>query len=208
MWQVGKSLPIPTPRPAPVPITHGFALPTVFPSLDKQQNQPNNTDRSTTDGETVIATGGIQSHAGILASHSDDLFHPIHNFTAPSLPYRLPDIPSYPHYAYIPPFSHVPLNRDHLSCLPPISSSSSYDNPNFTIPPHQSEPVPPVMLPDPINPSSQNIPANQNIPKNNLVWKPGPTDGGHYIYWGLDTRGWPPVKILYLSEMQEVASAL
>jgi hypothetical protein len=104
-------------------------MPTGF---SDQQNQPNDTDQTTTNGETMIATGGIQSHAGIIASSSDDLFHPIYNVAPPPLPYTLPDIPFHPNYAYIP--------HPH-----PISSSSSYENPNFIIPPHQSAPVPPTL---------------------------------------------------------------
>src|ERR1700678_1840483 len=77
------------------------------------------------------------SQAHLLASSSDDLFHPTPG--GPSfVPYRLPPVPNNPTYTL--PFSHhIPVNRSHLSqppvCfLPYPTSASSYNNPAFTIP--------------------------------------------------------------------------
>jgi hypothetical protein len=81
------------------------------------------TDQTVTTGQTGLANGGPQSHAGILASTSDDLFHPIHNNPIPPFPYTLPDVPYHQYHplntAYIPSFPHIPMNRDHLSRPPP-----------------------------------------------------------------------------------------
>jgi hypothetical protein len=122
--------------------------------FNEQQNwggttfrQTPDTNQTVTTGQTGLVSGGPQSHAGILASTSDDLFHPIHNNSIPSFPYTLPDVPFHQNRplntAYIPSFPHIPVNRDHLSHPPlpphnfPVHSSSSYNNPNFTIPqPH------------------------------------------------------------------------
>src|ERR1700678_3293962 len=77
------------------------------------------------------------SQAHLLASSSDDLFHPVPG--GPSfVPYRLPPVPN--NTAYTLPFSnHIPVNRSHLSqppvrFLPYPTSASSYNNPAFTIP--------------------------------------------------------------------------
>jgi hypothetical protein len=79
------------------------------------------------------------SQVPFIASSSDDLFHP--DSGGPSfVPYRLPPVPNihaynpnYPH------FSQIPNNRNHLSqpprFLPYSPSVSSYNNPNFIIPP-------------------------------------------------------------------------
>jgi hypothetical protein len=77
------------------------------------------------------------SQAGIIASSSDDLFHP--DPGGPSfVPYRLPPVPNIPAYN-LPLPNHIPVNRSHLSqppvhYLPYPSSNSSYNNPAFTIP--------------------------------------------------------------------------
>jgi hypothetical protein len=72
------------------------------------------------------------SQAHLLASSSDDVFHP--DSGGPTfVPYRLPPVPN--NHAY----NHIPLNREHLSQPPPRffpypSSYSSYNNPAFTYP--------------------------------------------------------------------------
>src|SRR5882757_5518456 len=97
------------------------------------------TNPTITAGQSGLPTGGPESHAGILASNSDDLFHPDNNNIYPSLPYTLPDVPIHQNYhlhtAYIPPFSHIPINRDHLHPpfhqtphTYPIPSLSSYNH--------------------------------------------------------------------------------
>ena len=77
------------------------------------------------------------SQAHIVASSSDDLFHPVPG--GPSfVTYHLPPVPN--KTAYNLPFSnHFPVNWSHLSqppvCfLPYPTSASSYNNPAFTIP--------------------------------------------------------------------------
>ena len=98
------------------------------------------------------ASGGLPlSQQGIIASDSDSLFHPVHT-CSPSQPYSLPNVPHIPiHHqntAYIQPFSHIPINRDHLSLPPPPSFHtnpvSSYNNSNFTLPPLSSSVQTPV----------------------------------------------------------------
>lgn len=87
------------------------------------------------------------SQARIVASSSDDLFHP----ESPSFPHQLPPVSNnhaytlpYPHLSRNHHISHIPLNRDHLSqpqarpfsySQPPAHlpayPSSSYNNPSF-----------------------------------------------------------------------------
>ena len=87
----------------------------------------------------------LTSHAGILASSSDPIFHPLSSHPLPpSFHYELPNIPPPNHHyasqgAYTPPYPHIPVRREHLS-RPPFThdlphSSSSYNNPHFVVPP-------------------------------------------------------------------------
>jgi hypothetical protein len=82
--------------------------------------------------------GPLSSQQGIIASDSDSLFHPVNSNPSPQ-PYSLPNIPIHQqNNAYIQSFSHIPINRDHLSRPPPLFHSnpvSSYNNPNFIPPP-------------------------------------------------------------------------
>ena len=90
----------------------------------------------------------FESQAGVIASSSDDLFHPATNTVPSSHPYTLPNLPPDP---------DPRANRAYIS--QPISSSrplphpsvfSSYNNPSFTVPPPHSfytGPVGPPPLP-------------------------------------------------------------
>jgi hypothetical protein len=80
------------------------------------------------------------SQARFFASSSDNLFQPPSGAYS-SLPYSLPPIFHNPAYNLnYPPISRIPINRDHLNqppsrLLPYPSTTSSYNNPSFTIPP-------------------------------------------------------------------------
>ena len=85
----------------------------------------------------------VPSHAGILASSSDDLFHPNLNTVPFPSSYNLPEVPYHRNYpAYMPLFPYIPVNREHLSQFPlpqnphplPNPAYTSYNNPNFIIP--------------------------------------------------------------------------
>ncbi|KAF8813972.1 hypothetical protein BYT27DRAFT_7250838, partial [Phlegmacium glaucopus] len=103
-------------------------------------------------GQQALTARMQSPQARIIASDSDTLFYPTTS-GHPSLPFILPDVPYYSvsnkNHAYnqvSPRFSHIPINREHLSEPPiayfsntvPFSSSySSYNNPGFTVPPKQ-----------------------------------------------------------------------
>ena len=123
------------------------------------------TGQTTFVGRQGSPAGSAPPHAGILASASDDIFHPNNSFhNPPSLPYKLPDIPFPHHHPTYPYYPHIPINREFLS-QPPVNHaplqnhSTSYNNPTFVIPPplpntqnnpqfsHPSTPPPPHILP-------------------------------------------------------------
>ena len=128
------------------------------------------------------------SHAGILASNSDTLFHPIHHDTVPSShPYELRNVPFPSHIhnptsqnAYTPPFAHIPVRRDHLS-RPPLPhniinpSASSYNN-DFVVPPPFPEGVPPNQHSIPFSPHFSQ--PNQGFPNPQFPYPPP-----QYIYY-------------------------
>ena len=105
----------------------------------------------------------FESQAGVIASSSDDLFHPATNTVPSSHPYTLPNLPPDP---------DPRANRAYISR--PISSSrplphpsvfSSYNNPSFTVPPPHSFYTGPVGPPPlPYLPFAPPIP-HQFIPK-------------------------------------------
>lgn len=133
-----------TPTPAGVNEQHIWGG-TVFNYPDSTSNlnvgQPSHVGPLDSLPQAVIPPS---SQAHILASSSDDLFHP--DVGGPTfVPYRLPPVPNihaynlpYSHFSHNP--SHIPNNRNHLSqppahFLPYPSSTSSYNNPAFQIPP-------------------------------------------------------------------------
>jgi hypothetical protein len=85
--------------------------------LYRQQESlgPTGNNRIDHNAQTAVTTS---SQVGIIASNSDDVFHPSSNVVS-SNPYILPDIPS--ETAYNRSFSHqtsntyIPVNRAHLS---------------------------------------------------------------------------------------------
>jgi hypothetical protein len=158
------------------------------PSLDQQDMISDN--QQTLIGNQGPMTGipATSSQAHLLASSSDNLFHPTPS-GPPPLPYSLPPVPSFPNafshqvpYSPSQPFHHnhvtsyIPVNRDYLSkplfrpSLQP-SSFTSYNNPAFALPsvplhsqlPHAfiSTAPPPSHIPDPIatsHPQSNQFP--------------------------------------------------
>ena len=103
----------------------------LHPSLDTVQGT--STQEGQVDHTPQIPQGRV------IASSSDTLFHPT-SYTAIPPSYVLPDIPPYPHFCA---FNHSPF-----SCLLPYPSSfSSYNNPNFAIPPHNPSTVVPNTCP-------------------------------------------------------------
>ena len=119
--------------------------PTKSPSVANEQDQP-----------TLIARGHqtTQTHplsqAGFIASSSDNLFHPVNDVPS-SYVYSLPPIPSAPcRHAY------NSSNTFHRP-LPYRSPYSSYNNPNFAVPPSLPHDIPlsPVnQLSEPVVPVS------------------------------------------------------
>ena len=85
--------------------------------------------------EPVAAvSGSASSQTRIIASSSDDLFHPASG-GPPSHSYFLPPVP----FHHDQPISQIPVNRDHLSqpqhnSFPYYSLFSSYNNPSFQVP--------------------------------------------------------------------------
>ena len=116
------------------------------PSIVNEQDQP-----------TLVVPGrqGVQpnplSQAGVIASSSDNLFHPVTNL--PSLyVYSLPPVPSNPRlHSYDPPNT---FQRP----FPYRSPFSSYNNPTFAVPscPTQANRVPTVV--------NQSLPSDPPIP--------------------------------------------
>ena len=85
-------------------------------------------------------TGLPLPHAGFLASNSDDIFYPNLNTVPSTFLYSLLNVPFHRNYpAYMPSFPHIPVHREHLSQPPnrnlPNPTASSYNNPNFVVPP-------------------------------------------------------------------------
>ena len=107
---------------------------------------------------------------GVIASNSDSHFHPVLNDPVPSsYEYYLPDVPPRFRTSY-----HSPYTRQ----LPYLSSFSSYNNPTFTIPPHNPYPsAPPLanmhqMGPPPFHPSP--VPHSQFVPPQPSYLHPPP----------------------------------
>ena len=74
----------------------------------------------------------VHPDVGVTASSSDTLFHPVLNNPFPSsYVYNLPEVPLNPRFRAS---HHSPFTRP----LPYPSSSTSYNNPTFTIPPPNS----------------------------------------------------------------------
>ena len=136
--------------------------------------------------------GTVPSHAGILASASDNFFHPT-SFPVPSsLPYRLPDVPIPHHYPNYPYYSHIPMNRDYLSQPNniPNSSSTSYNNPNFVIPPQQH--ISPVNSPI-LSPSYLHTPTQHHLP----FLHPSPPPPPQHVPPFIHQSAAPPVQYVY-----------
>jgi hypothetical protein len=68
----------------------------------------------------------LSSQGGVIASSSDNLFHPVSNNPPPA--FNLPDIPSHSRFRA---YNHSPFSRP----LPYPSTFSSYNNPSFAVPP-------------------------------------------------------------------------
>lgn len=101
-----------------------------------------------------VDSGNVpSSQAGFVASNSDDLFHPVSGGPSPYI-FNLPDVPPNPHPYY------NTYNCQSPRGLQYPSSSSSYNNPTFTIPPlnfwNNQVHSPPQFLPSPVH---NNIPS-------------------------------------------------
>ena len=156
------------------------------------------TGQTTLIGRQGSPTRTVPPHAGILASASDDLFHPNNSFqNNPSLQYVLPNIPiphNHPTYPYYP---HIPVNREHLSQPPSRNilqnpSSTSYNNPNFTIPPlPQLSPIRNSSVPSPLFPQTPT--QHQQFPPHMNPSTPPPP---HMPIFN-NQPGGPPVQYIY-----------
>ena len=80
------------------------------------------------------------SQAGLIASSSDNLFHPVAT-VPPSYVYSLPNVPSNPRF-----HNYDPINTFQRP-LPYRSTRSSYNNPRFDIPPAPLHPSSPINVP-------------------------------------------------------------
>jgi hypothetical protein len=135
-------------------------------------------------GPTQGAPGGpLSSQQGIIASDSDNLFHPINSNSSPQS-FLLPNIPIHQqNSAYIQLFSHIPINREHLSRAPPSFHSipvSSYNNSNFIPSPLPSSfqtSVPCHQIPHNVFPQhNQNQQFVPNQPNQNQQFIPHPSN--------------------------------
>ena len=141
-------------------------------------------------GRQGMLLGVVPSHAGILASASNNFFHPTSFPVHSSVPYRLPDVPVPHHIPQYPHYSHIPVNRDYLSHPNnlPHSSSTSYNNPNFVIPspPHIS----------PVTPLQHHLPFSRHTPPPQPHIPPfhGPPGAPpiQYVYYVPQTQPQPP----------------
>ena len=110
------------------------------PNLNNQQVWGGQQFRTaSSDNNQTIRTHGAReelgnvpsSQRGFIASDSDDLFHPTP--VTSSYVFNLPEVPSNPHPYY------NTYHQNHMNSLPrhfpPTSSSTSYNNPSFAIPP-------------------------------------------------------------------------
>ena len=116
------------------------------------------------------------SQRGFIASDSDDLFHPTP--VASSYVFNLPEVPSNPHPYY------NTYHQNHMNSLPrhfpPSSSSTSYNNPSFTIPPpppafsHSNRPAYTQFRAPapPISPFTQRQPAHPEFLPNQPAYMP------------------------------------
>ena len=82
------------------------------------------------------------SQGGIIASVSDDLFHPTSRIPS-SNTFCLPDVPFNPNPRYN-------MHHRHGISMYPLPHSS-YNNPSFSIPPIHSNNLPPYVMPLPSN---------------------------------------------------------
>ena len=142
-----------------------------------QSFQPS-VDRSSPLHQGRQGTGLPPSHAGLLASNSDNIFHPTLNTVPVPSSYNLPDVPFHRNYpAYMPSFPHIPMRREHLSQPANyILPTSSYNNPNFVAPPstplrndYNHVPSSPPFIPHTPSPHPQiPFPQHQQYPQTNL----------------------------------------
>ena len=110
------------------------------------------------------------SQGNFIASNSDDVFHPLSGDPS-SYTFRLPDVPYNPN----PRYSNA-YNRRNRHILPPIpSSSTSYNNPFFSVPPLSSHDVPVSTTPVPSNLASHRlgppppIPPRPSVPPQHIL---------------------------------------
>ena len=138
-----------------------------FHPVPPSPSTPSNENNQTTLNAHGREDAPVQalSQGGILASSSDNLFHPIPNNIPPYV-FSLPNIPSNPRFN-----TFDPVNTFQRP-LPYRSTRSSYNNPRFDIPPapfHQPSPITvPLGPPPPIPPrirhfSPSHIPHPQNL---------------------------------------------
>ena len=143
----------------------------IWNDQDSSSNGERHGQTSFTPRQAYTAQMDLESHlspqGGIIASSSDDLFHPVSGIPTTSV-YTLPDVPFNPNPHY-----HAYIQQPNRISRPLPTISSSYNNPSFTIPPppdsnilrNNSLSINPLGPPPPLPPCPRMLPLyNQHQP--------------------------------------------